>query len=70
MCRFIAVFTITLLCMATSPKGVAQDREWARDESIVQISEHVSTNTALTSLRMKELSSLTGITAAPRQWRG
>jgi glyoxylase-like metal-dependent hydrolase (beta-lactamase superfamily II) len=27
--------------MATSPKGVAQDREWARDESIVQISEHV-----------------------------
>ena len=41
MCRFIAVFTITLLCMATSPKGVAQDREWARDESIVQISEHV-----------------------------
>ncbi len=41
MYRFIAVLTFTLLCLSMSPGGIAQDREWAHDESIVQISEHV-----------------------------
>ena len=41
MYRFIAVLTFTLLCLSTLPEVIAQDREWAHDESIVQISEHV-----------------------------
>ena len=41
MYHFIAVLSFTLLCALMSPEGIAQDREWAHDESIVQISEHV-----------------------------
>lgn len=41
MYRFIVVITSALICLSMLPEGIAQDREWARDESIVQISEHV-----------------------------
>jgi hypothetical protein len=41
MYRFIVVLTSALLCLSMSAEGIAQDREWAHDESIVQISEHV-----------------------------
>jgi glyoxylase-like metal-dependent hydrolase (beta-lactamase superfamily II) len=41
MQKFTAVFSFTLLILSISQAGFAQDREWAHDESIEQISEHV-----------------------------
>ena len=41
MSKFTIVFLIALLSLSASQKGVAQDRVWAHDQSIEQISEHV-----------------------------
>ena len=41
MSKFTTFFLIALLSLSASQKGVAQDRVWAHDQSIEQISEHV-----------------------------
>lgn len=41
MNKITAVLLFTLLGLSISREGIVQDREWAHDESIEQISEHV-----------------------------
>jgi len=41
MNKITAVFSSALLSLAMSAEGIAQDSEWAHDESIEQITEHV-----------------------------
>ena len=41
MIRITAVISFTILGLSMSAAGIAQDREWANDQSIEQITEHV-----------------------------